>query len=118
MVWLVARGTGTQFPMEKWVEGKSNKAFLHFLPYLFDDFSKFRSTFGVLHFEKSSNRAKIRQKNFEWVFSIQPISASTYLVPEIRFQVHVPPLHSHGTMSQNAKKNSNFKCVFAGRLHD
>ena len=47
---------------EKWVEGKLNKAFLHFLA-IFDDFSKLRSTFSsVFHFEKSSNMAKIWQK--------------------------------------------------------
>ena len=35
------------------------RAFLHFLLYyVFDDFSKFRCTFGTLHFEKSSNTAK------------------------------------------------------------
>jgi len=41
--------------MEEWVEDKSNKAFLHFLPKfchpIFDDFSK-------QNFEKSSKRAK------------------------------------------------------------
>ena len=29
---------------------------------IFDDFSKFSSTFGMLHYEKSSNMASIRQK--------------------------------------------------------
>ena len=44
----------------KWVEFNSTKVILHF-PYFFatfDDFSKFRSTFGVLYFKISSNMAK------------------------------------------------------------
>ena len=32
-----------------------NKAFLYFFAYIFDDFSKFRRAFGILHFEKSAN---------------------------------------------------------------
>ena len=46
--------------MWHWVEGKLNKAFLRFLPNfaIFDDFSNFRSAFGMLLLEKSSNMPK------------------------------------------------------------
>ena len=55
-------------------------AFLHFL-LKFDDFSKFLSTFGVLHFEKSSNMAKKWRRAFVW-----PISTlyNVLRVPETR----------------------------------
>ena len=49
----------------KWVECKLNKAFLHFFAKclcIFDDFSKFHSTFGTLYFEKSSNLPSNWQK--------------------------------------------------------
>ena len=42
-----------------------------FMPY-FDDFSKFRSTFGALHFEKSSKMAKNEEKACSTC--VQPIS--------------------------------------------
>ena len=46
---------------EKWVKDKSNKAFHHFFA-IYNDISKFHSTFSVLHFEKSSNLAKNEEK--------------------------------------------------------
>ena len=44
-------------PVGKWGWGKLNKAFLFFPQIfgIFDDISKFHSTFGLLHFEKSPN---------------------------------------------------------------
>ena len=48
-----------------WVHEKLNKAFLYFYAKfcgIFDDFSKFRSTFDAIFFEKSSNIVKICKK--------------------------------------------------------
>ena len=44
--------------MKKWVEGKLNKAFLYFLSYLFDDFSKWSVIKLLQKFDKSSNMPK------------------------------------------------------------
>ena len=68
-------GSGTQNPGFRVLEvmpwrnvffkGKLNKAFLHFFCQIFgifNDFTKFCSTFGALHFEKSSNMAKNEEK--------------------------------------------------------
>ena len=42
---------GIRMSAKKWVQGKLNKAFLHFLPYLMI-FQSFRSVFAALHFLK------------------------------------------------------------------
>ena len=47
--------------MEKWLEGKLNKAVLHFFA-IFDDFSKWSALKALRHLEKSSTMPKIRQK--------------------------------------------------------
>ena len=61
-VYTNSGGTGTQNLIfgysesaEKWIEGKLNKSFLFVL--------YFYSSFSVFHFEKSSNKAKIWEKN-------------------------------------------------------
>jgi hypothetical protein len=66
-----------------------NKAFLHFLPnlwHIFDDFSKFLSALGMLHFEKSSNNAKNLAKNEEKPRSscLKPISSQHLQNPKHR----------------------------------
>ena len=56
----ISGGMDTRFrePAVPWINGF--KAYWHVA--IFDDFSNFFSTFGVLHFKESSNMAKIWQK--------------------------------------------------------
>ena len=51
---------------KKWIKGKLNKAFFIFSFFaIFDDLSKFRRTFCILHFQKLSNMAKKLARNEE-----------------------------------------------------
>ena len=62
---------------------------------IFDDFSKFRSASGALHFEKSSNMAniwKIMKKNLV-LNCLKPIFQRLDL-PKLGFRVPNPPLNS------------------------
>ena len=53
-------GIGYRSAAEKWFEGMSNKTFLKFLP--LDDFSKFCSTFDMLHYENLLNMENFGKK--------------------------------------------------------
>ena len=46
----------------------------------FDDFSKFHSAFGALHFENSSNMSKNEEKPF--TTCVQPITQGHFQKPE------------------------------------
>ena len=73
------------------VEQGFSSIFAKFLP-LFDDFSKFYSIFGVLHFEKSSNRAKEIDKKWR---------KALFDLPSIHFfgWFQVPENRNSGTWS-------------------
>ena len=68
---------------EKWIEGKLNKTFLHFLPNFLMIFQRFIAAFCILHFEKSSTIAKIWQK-------MKKSPPSTFLQP-------ISPWNANGT---------------------
>ena len=47
---------------EKWVEGRLNNVFFHFFAKFLSYLMIFESSFGMHHFEKSSNKAKNEEK--------------------------------------------------------
>ena len=61
---------------EKWVKGKSNKAFLNFWPIFF---SKFYS--AIFNFEKSSNMAKNEEKSLGQLEIVVIASSTLVLTP-------------------------------------
>ena len=81
---------------QKWVEGKLKRLFFIFYQIfvVFDDFSKFCSTFDLLHNEKSSNIwqwQKMKKSLVQLAFNPY-ISTWYYGYPKFGFRVTIPPL--------------------------
>ena len=72
LIYILSRGGSGNQP-KKWVEGGSRiRLFFIFLPHLWYS-TKCRSTFGSLHFEKSSNFAKNEEKPFSTQLAFNPL---------------------------------------------
>ena len=67
---------------EKWGEHKLNKAFLHLFA-MFNDFSKFRSTFGVLHLGKNHQIWQQLEKSLVQLASTPFLHGTTFQVPDL-----------------------------------
>ena len=85
------------YRMEEWVEGKSNKTFLHFYQIfdIFDEFSKWSALKALPNYEKSSDMAKIWQQMKKSLLQLALTHFSMIVLqkPETRVSGTEYPIH-------------------------